>query len=69
MALRQHEYAPLVVTLMLVIQFKAPRVTLPKIDDERLPGAQQYQKDLAESYLVPWTEKRPTINQPVLRVK
>ena len=52
-SLRQSEHTPLVIALMLVVQFKSPCVPLPKIDYKCLPSAQQHQKDLADSGLVP----------------
>ena len=68
-SLGRREHAPLVLAFMLIVQFEPPRVSLPKIDYECFPSAQQYQKDLADSDLAPWTRNSPTIDRPVLRMK
>jgi len=47
----QREHTPLVIPLVLVVQFKPSCVSFSKIDYKCLPGAQQYQKDLADKYL------------------
>ena len=52
----ERENAPLVITLLLVIQLKPPRVPLPQVDHECLSGTQQHKQYLAETRSVSQTE-------------